>query len=426
VRIKRGDAETQRNGGRHDYRWVAQKATKWFCLLCILSVSALKLQMELDFDKEINALLRHAGKGGNATAGDTEQVHLDADEISAFAENALPERSRQAYVRHLAGCDRCRKLLSEAISMNSEAVVATASSVAAPAVPQENIPWYRKIFLMPNLAAVMGGLVLIFAGFLGYLALQNSPGSQSVEVSEIAEEQRTASGPNAGDEPVSSAPESYSTSTTANSNTAVNRTTTLSNSANSAAVGFSNTTNSNAATAVKDSPITVDGLSVAGRSVRADQPAITSADTAAAAPPPKPEARDEKNAVAQDKDKQKKLSSETENELSKREATELKPDSRSAKTQSMKSAGGPYRQQQNTFPNAMPQNQAAGARRVGGKSFEQNQNVWYDSAYQGQKTTNVRRGTDEYKKLDAGLRSIADSLGGTVVIVWKEKAYRIQ
>jgi hypothetical protein len=45
----------------------------------------------------------------------------------------------------------------------------------------------------------------------------------------------------------------------------------------------------------------------------------------------------------------------------------------------------------------------------------------------GQKTTNVSRGSDEYKKLDAGLRSIADSFSGeTVIIVWQGKAYRIR
>ena len=51
---------------------------------------------------------------------------------------------------------------------------------------------------------------------------------------------------------------------------------------------------------------------------------------------------------------------------------------------------------------------------------------WVDSEYRGQATTNISRGTNEYKKLDSGLRGIVENLGGTVVIVWKEKAYRIQ
>ncbi len=63
---------------------------------------------------------------------------------------------------------------------------------------------------------------------------------------------------------------------------------------------------------------------------------------------------------------------------------------------------------------------------VGGKTFRRQNNAWIDSAYKGQATTNITRGTSEYKKLDSGLRSIAENLGGTVIIVWKEKAYRIQ
>jgi hypothetical protein len=69
---------------------------------------------------------------------------------------------------------------------------------------------------------------------------------------------------------------------------------------------------------------------------------------------------------------------------------------------------------------------ASSKRTVGGKTFELKQSAWYDSSYSGQKTKNVRRSSDDYRKLDGGLRSIADTLGGTVVIIWNGKAYRIQ
>ena len=63
---------------------------------------------------------------------------------------------------------------------------------------------------------------------------------------------------------------------------------------------------------------------------------------------------------------------------------------------------------------------------VGGKTFKRAGNAWVDAAYKGQATTNITRGTKEYKKLDSGLRSIVENLGGTVVVVWKEKAFKIQ
>ena len=48
---------------------------------------------------------------------------------------------------------------------------------------------------------------------------------------------------------------------------------------------------------------------------------------------------------------------------------------------------------------------------VGGKTFNRENNVGYDSAYRGRmRPFNVTRGTNEYKKLDSGLRGIAENL----------------
>ena len=86
-------------------------------------------------------------------------------------------------------------------------------------------------------------------------------------------------------------------------------------------------------------------------------------------------------------------------------------------------AAGPVQGQLNQ--NQMNSNMPV-TRVVGGRIFNNRDGAWYDSAYHGQATVNYRRGTAEYKKLDSGLRNIADTLGGTVVVVWKAKAYRIQ
>ena len=75
---------------------------------------------------------------------------------------------------------------------------------------------------------------------------------------------------------------------------------------------------------------------------------------------------------------------------------------------------------------ARDEESSTGRRVVAGKTFERKQGVWYDVTYQGRPTINVRRGTDEFNRLDLGLRSIANSLSGTVVIVWGAKAYRVQ
>jgi hypothetical protein len=68
-------------------------------------------------------------------------------------------------------------------------------------------------------------------------------------------------------------------------------------------------------------------------------------------------------------------------------------------------------------------------RSVGGRRFRRQGNAWIDTSYNSSRSTiNVARGSDQYRALSAdepGLRSIAEQLGGEVVVVWKGKAYRI-
>jgi hypothetical protein len=138
-----------------------------------------------EFDKEIDAILRRARDDSAAAAFDS---HLDPDVISAFAENALPERSKQKYTAHLAECAKCRKILSNVIALNQEAAAETAFPVAAPARETASVPWYRKLFVFPQVAYTMGALVVVFGGFLGFLVLQGLTDSQNSTVSYSTEQ----------------------------------------------------------------------------------------------------------------------------------------------------------------------------------------------------------------------------------------------
>jgi hypothetical protein len=80
-----------------------------------------------------------------------------------------------------------------------------------------------------------------------------------------------------------------------------------------------------------------------------------------------------------------------------------------------------------TNPAGLAPKKPIAARAIGNRTFQNLDGVWRDNAYSGQTTVMVTRGSDEYKKLDGGLRSIADSFKGeTVIIVWQGKAYRIR
>jgi hypothetical protein len=396
-----------------------------------VSVFAVKFfEMELDFDKEIDALLRKAR--GSDPVFVVGSPHLEADEIAAFAENALPEKTRVFFTAHLAECDRCRKILTNTINFNTEAAP-EAAVVSAPAVVTSAEPWYRKLFLFPNLAYAMGGLVLVFSAFLGYTVLRNPNGDLSSSVSQVAETESGPGGPRIGDEGFL-APSANSAANAANSaaNTSAND---LVVAANKPASPESALANSNAAaTSVNERTDTFAKNAPAGadKEVLVDGVSAASGDTAGVPmtqPAPKA-AKDDgtvgrmKREAASEEDRKSVMDS---NVTDSRMANQLPLGG--ARGPSKKSAG-PSRDMSTQFPNRAQNSQnsieVAVTRNVSGKRFERKDGVWYDSAYHGQGTTNVRRGTDAYRKLDAVVRSAAENLGGTVVIVSGGRAYRIQ
>lgn len=82
--------------------------------------------MRPEFDSEIDSVLRgQARRGGAASAAwdaaarpsisdeSRSGPHLDADEIAAFGEDALPASARALYSAHLADCDDCRRSVTQ-------------------------------------------------------------------------------------------------------------------------------------------------------------------------------------------------------------------------------------------------------------------------------------------------------------------------
>ena len=390
--------------------------------------------MEVEFDKEIDALMR---KGGLAVGGSPADGHLDADEIAAFAENAMPERARALYLGHFADCDRCRRILSNLIVLNAEAEPEKAAAALPLSVPAATeTPWYRKLFLFPNLAYVMGGLVLVMGGLIGLSVFQGSLGGGSATVSQVSEGE-SMRGPMAPTEP----------GFAASANTASNLANTMSNTAVSAA-------NSNAPAETQQQNAANAASIPAGNAARpadkaataapapgdadvamTDAPAAKPMQAAPPAPPPAMMEAAPKDAAMAKEDDARARESAQENEKKKISARSAKREEmsidgqRAPRTQAgglAKATPGPTRDMQQNFPNRADNTYEMNSRRVGGKDFQFRNGAWYDTAYKGQQTTKVRRGTDEYRKLDSGIRSIAESLTGVVVVVSGNKAYRIE
>lgn len=384
--------------------------------------------MEAEFDKEIDALLRKSAAVRDAPV-DAAARHLSADEIAAFAANAVPTPARMAYIDHLSNCERCRVMLSSVITLSADSEpVADRPVDVTPAAAAE--PWYRGFLRFPNLAYTLGALILMFAGFLTFSVVRNSAPGES-QISQIdknagAETARPAAVP----EP-STAESVANTNQASNASVATVHNSEVARAASNASVVAAGTTGS--ADAPKPAPrteterreqgFTVDGARAASVPVspeRASEPA-----------PPPPAAMSAADTSVNEKDMQvtaRKVEDLPGAKEKKRADTLLispGTDRQSGNATARRRTGPTNAQAQTQLNSGAASNEFGDRRVVSGKSFERKQGVWYDVAFGGQRTVNVRRGTAEYKKLDGGLRSIADGLGGTVVVVWKGTAYRI-
>lgn len=382
--------------------------------------------MEYEFDKEIDSLLRQARP--ETIVSDKFNAHPDADEISLFAENALTQKARMRVTEHLADCAKCRKILSNVIALNSEGLSENLHTEEPKAIVETAIPWYRRLFIFPQLAYTMGGLTVLLAGMIGYVALQSYNESKNASIAQMersVERPRGASG--ASSEGETATIEQYSTNT-ANAASAVSNAAASANSAAAKPNQPVSSVNSNAAilTARKDqspviqaepTPATTENLA---ERERATEDKTTNAGTNYSAD-------SLARAGAQPNIQQ---DSATRNQT-------VMPDSRSVQSRQVQNLPMTARAPMSVAKAAPPDDDTPKEKvdkketseknkSVGGKDFIYKDNVWYDKSYKQQKTTNVRRNSDVYKKLDSGLRSIADSLGGTVVIVWNGRAYRIQ
>jgi hypothetical protein len=385
-------------------------------------------RMEYDFDKEIDTLLRKAHGDAPLLVGDYASAgHLDADAISAFAENAMPENSRATYSAHLAECHRCRKILSNLLVMSAETAPVAAPALGAMTIA-ERAPWYKRLFLFPNLAYVMGGLVLIFSGFLGYTVLQRSGGD--VIVSQSSEPEVIRGGPNAQVE------QELSTQSATNAAANIAAANTAANSNSSTAAARAPEPGASGPRAAENSFVLdgADSASAKTDAVHVQPPSATTGAGLPAAAPPK-DARERGDFAAKEK-VEDKLVVGAPQELAKNNSLLKQAPGASSQSGPMRNNDNQYNRQLENMElrekaaakrsAARDEESSSGRKVVGGKTFERKQGVWYDTTYQSRPTVNVRRGTNEFNRLDSGLRSIANSLGGTAVIVWGAKAYRIQ
>ena len=453
--------------------------------------------MSADFDREIDRLLRGRADatrdarahGNGRDASDADGSHLDVDELSAYAENALPAPTRLRFAAHLADCSRCRKIATGiALSSGVATELERSEAEASKTVESPSVSWRERLaaLLSPRvLRFAAPALAICVVGAIAFVALRQSPRS----LNDIANQTAMR-----GEAPNTSAPPEASTGTlddaqdgsTLTSNTNLNANVDALRPADAKAAPASSpglTTGTTAApAAAAPAPVTTETFPVVPPAATGGGPTVVSkaADEASAPPPParadaserkaaqEPEARPSKQEGAKDKaaedDEAARVYSGAANTTNiqqsapkvagsqarrgvggadddslaaQRRRNEVSRDTtqREVQQENYKAAPEPRRRPMRVGEQPATQGRAASeaaeeTRSVGGRRFRRQGDVWIDTAYRpSHSVTTYTRGSERYRALVADepdIDRIARQFSGELILVWKGRVYRIK
>lgn len=450
--------------------------------------------MKSEFDKDIDALLRRAL--GDATrredpvraivadeGSSSSASHMDADELSAYAENALPAAARARYASHLADCDRCRRLatnialasnvalksdetIDEGVSLTSDATVATGwrARLAALFAPR------TLSYALPVLAACVFAVV-------AFIALRDTRDERTQLAKHEPANASTAANTSAPAEVITNP----ATGTNETTNTTGDTLTTNSNTATTTATrtptGASPDSPSNAPApkpvgdslevTTQTAPVAPVTSPMIGQKQNAnDDRGVHFSQEASRVPPPaqmsaprstsdaatntttnmtagatastqnRSDTRDEYKTRVGEADEV--AASRARNEAPRREMSREKSDRSGVEMEEraqMRRGRTPdgsrsARARRSGEPSPEDAPGMGATRSAAGHRFRRQGGAWVDVRYDdNMSTTNVRRGTEQFRSLSADLpelERVADQLDGEVIVVIGNRAYRIR
>ena len=344
--------------------------------------------------------------------------HLDADELSTFAENALPAGARARYTAHLAECSRCRELV---VQLSSSVGVVAATDTANVSKPSAWRMLLASLFTPMVLRYAVPALGLIVVAAIGVVVLRrNQPAQMITRVTN--NEQHT---PVPAAEPRASAGD-------------------VSPEAMRSPDGLADRQ-------AKNQPVQAAPPPNAAPVVKSEETEV-SKDAAAAQPKP-----DQQTASANEPRPAKAAPSATpeesqkpaDTEVSKKEirtlaATAPRSDrafrdeaqredkgnfarARKNKAESSEATGAPDTASVGSLHSDAV---SANTRSVAGRRFQKKGGVWIDTAYDSSKdSVTLTRGSEQYRALVAdepAIKTIAEELDGEIIVVWKGRTYRIR
>ena len=387
-----------------------------------------------EVDLLLRALARErksaAWQSGSAS-GDAKQVssaHLDADELNSYAEGVAPDPARTRYTEHLADCEACRGVV---VSLVQSA--GAASRLEAPE-QKRGAGFWQKLseFLSPKvLGYAIPALVLTAVIGIGLLALR-----QQQRVQFVAQNERKAEAPSAAQNKADSGVSTAQPRATVQDGRQSGTTAEM---PNEKAAPEREKTQVGQELLKPDSSVAKAPEKDAGQAGGLDSVAESRPyalePKAAEAPPPATATviNPEKSAeLAKERSEKREDQPRDQNEEFRVQTDDVHGPNRSrsntAQPMSQRGAGVAGRR----GPSADKNKKAAEVetRSVMGRYFTREGDAWVDTAYEySRATVRVARGSDQFRALVAdepAIRTIAAQLDGVVIVVWKNRAYRIQ
>lgn len=408
--------------------------------------------MKRETNKDIDLLLRRmSGRDGAVAPGASDDPHLDADELSSYAQNALPPAARARYTEHLADCSTCRKLVTElTLSLGAAAVAAPAETVPVAGGLKTFLASLFSPLVLRYAIPALGVLVVMIVGFV---VLRQQRGQQMVAIKndQMKESVHVTSSPS----PLRGyldQPETPEQSASREAKSAEPKAKPVAPSGETAGAGVSAP-----ATVAKDDRAAADRQPSAAATpapspaAKADaaEPVTQTADTVAKKQ--SAEVKAKLDAVAdkqevnanepraqvrltpqtpvnrKDQDKPKESSSDSRGFIGgvagarpgAATATRRAPDTKRAEEKS----GEDEKRREGEQANEQ-------TRTVAGRRFRKARGIWTDTAYDSSTATvNMARDSEQFRALVAdepAIGTIAKQLDGEVIVVWKGRAYHIR
>jgi cytoskeletal protein RodZ len=399
--------------------------------------------MKQQANNEMDLLLRRLSRqdGGSARGGQApiDEQHLDADELSAYAQNALPPTTRTRYTEHLADCSTCRKLVTElSLSLGAATVAAPVETVHGPGGLKKFLAGLLSPLVLRYAVPALGVIVVMVIGFV---VLRQQKRQEFVARVDEQEQRppltkQTETPATAGKE----IPEPPAAPNTRPDDSLQAETGSARDRVSKPAEAKPESKSGAGAGTAEPAPVTKNEKSVDDRATIAPTPTPPAAPKAAATAEseeqkkadviaknqPEPQVQRAKVAEQEAKSRGARDVFRRVEPIANERVEQSKEKEKAAPSPSVGFLGGTA----NVAKARRQEVKVEGTRTIEGRRFRKERGIWIDTAYDSSTAiVNVARGSEQYRGLVAdepAIDTIAKQLDGEVIVVWKGHAYRIR